>query len=115
MMCVWGSGEVSFSGSSLRPMMGVETGALGHELCGASVQPTLSTARRQSQHRADRRGGGTGRAYFSYSASSKMRWGSRSTVIAKPLSMSFLAVVGVNAARCSNSFVSHRSQSWGAR
>jgi hypothetical protein len=48
--------------------------------------------------------------YVSYSLSSKMRCGSRSTEIVNPASMSFFAVVGVSAARRSNSFFSQRSQ-----
>ena len=48
--------------------------------------------------------------HASYSESSKIRLGSRSTLMSKPASMSFLAVVGVKAARFSNCFVSQRSQ-----
>lgn len=40
-MWLWGRGEVSFSGSSLRPMMTEERGAVGQELCSARVHPTL--------------------------------------------------------------------------
>lgn len=48
--------------------------------------------------------------YASYSESSKILCGSRSTEMSKPASSSFLAVVGVSAARRSNSFFSQRSQ-----
>lgn len=51
--------------------------------------------------------------YASYSESSKILCSSRSTKISKPASISFLAVVGVNAARRSNSFFSHRNQNDG--
>lgn len=35
---------VSFSGSSFKPMMGVEMGAVGQELFGAMMHPTLDNS-----------------------------------------------------------------------
>jgi hypothetical protein len=49
-------------------------------------------------------------AYASNSESSKILWGSRSTLTSKLLSSKTLAVVGVKADLCSKGFFSHRSQ-----
>ena len=48
--------------------------------------------------------------YALYSSISKILCGSFSTATSKPASMSFLAVVGVKAARFSNGLVSHLNQ-----
>lgn len=65
------------------------------------------------QKKLNQRSKATGMTDASYSASSKIRCSSRSTIISNPESISFLAVVGVSAARRSNSFFSQRSQKVG--
>lgn len=60
MMCVCERGEVSEGGSSFRPIMGVESGAVGQEFAGAMIQPTLSFVRvSESSRSAGREGEST--------------------------------------------------------
>src|ERR1700753_3013965 len=83
-------------------MIVVVVGAVGHELFATRVQPTLRAVRWARGQPTE--------TYASYSESLKILCSSRSTETSNPASNRRLAVVGVKAARRSNSLVSQRSQ-----